>query len=480
MDLKKTLKIFGYSTFRGSQKEIVARVLGGGHCLVLMPTGMGKSLCYQLPAILSKDLTLVISPLIALMQDQVEILLAKGIEATFINSALTGQKRKHRYKNLSKGKYKIVYITPERFRKAEFLQCLTQRTVNLLAVDEAHCISQWGHDFRPDYTRLNEIRKALKNPTTIALTATATPEVQKDIITQLNLDSEQVQIFQEGIERPNLTLKVEKLYGMPDKVQKIIDIHSEQPGNGIVYFSLIKSLEDCSNQLQQKGIKHLCYHGKQERRKRCQTQQTFMQGENNLILATNAFGLGIDKNNIRFVVHAEIPGSVESYYQEIGRAGRDGNLSLCTLLYDEQDILIHMDFIKWNNPEAELYKRVYAFVKDNLDQANSIGVNGIKNELIKNRGDFRIETVLALFDRFGVTSGSLDFKNLVICKDLPKNLADKEYLHTKELREQKMLHKMVQYTKDLGCRKAFIHQYFGLPLNTCMACDLCLSDNKSQ
>ena len=257
MELEQALKkYFGYESFREPQKEIIQHVLNGRHVLAIMPTGSGKSILYQLPALLLPDLTLVISPLIALMKDQVDTLRQKGIEATFINASLTAAEREKRQKEIRKGKYKLLYVTPERFRKEAFLETIGSRTISLFAVDEAHCISEWGHDFRPDYTRLGEIRRELGNPTTIALTATATPRVQQDIVRQLNLDK--VEIFHTGIERPNLFLGVRDVFGEDEKFGIIVEhINRLRKGSGIVYFALIKDLLKMSERLRQAKIEHL-------------------------------------------------------------------------------------------------------------------------------------------------------------------------------------------------------------------------------
>ncbi|MCK9294396.1 MAG: ATP-dependent DNA helicase [Desulfobulbaceae bacterium] len=467
-------KYFGHCSFRGCQQEIIDHLLAGRHALVLMPTGMGKSVCYQIPALMLPGLTLVISPLIALMKDQVDGLRAKNIDAAFINSSLSKTQREKRLRAVEEGAYKLLYVTPERFRKPEFCALIARRPISLLAIDEAHCISQWGHDFRPDYTRIREFRAMLGSPLTIALTATATPEVQQDIITQLGLQPAAIKIFHEGINRPNLQLSVKDLHGDDSKLEVIGSQYQRQPGSTIVYFALIKTLERFSSLLGSRGIAHCCYHGGLGKEERRRIQNLFMSGGTQLILATNAFGMGIDKADIRHVIHAEVPGSMEAYYQEIGRAGRDGDQADCTLLYDEQDLLIQMDFIKWNNPDADFYRRLYQLLADDPEAVNSGGVEWLKERLLfKNRFDFRLETALSMFDRYGATEGSLEERDLHIAAPLPAELSQKK-IAKKMLAEQKKLHFMVGYIKTGGCRKALIHDYFGMDhAERCGACDNC-------
>jgi len=464
-------RYFGFDSFRPPQGEVIDHVLSGRHALVIMPTGAGKSLCYQIPALTLADrhrdeqcLTLVISPLIALMKDQVDTLRKRGVDAMFINSSLNRKERLKRYAHVAKGKCDLLYVTPERFRKPDFLEVIAQRKIVLLAVDEAHCISEWGHDFRPDYTRLTPIRQTLGNPTTLALTATATPDVQRDIVKQLGLDADLIKLFHTGIERPNLHLDVVDVWGDDEKLKCITEVYEDLPGSGIIYFTLIKTLEKFSDELAALEIPHLVYHGLLERDKRRSVQNKFMSEPSHLVLATNAFGMGIDKADIRYVLHADIPGSMESYYQEIGRAGRDGKDSLCRLLYDERDLATQMEFIEWENPSATFYHRVFHFIEQHLEKVNAYGLDWFRKKLHA-RGDRgrQLETALAILERWGVIQGCID-DPLAIERigPLPDALTCQEDLDVKRQRDQQKLYALVQYVKTTEDRKAFIHHYFGL------------------
>ncbi len=468
-------QVFGYATFRGQQETVIRHVLAGEHALVIMPTGMGKSLCFQVPALVhaegvrrERPLTIVISPLIALMKDQVEALVAKDVEAAFINSSLKREERESRYRAVAEGQFTLLYVTPERFRKPEFLEVIAKRYVSLLAVDEAHCVSEWGHDFRPDYTRLDEFRELLGNPTTIALTATATPEVQADIICQLGLTPDEMTLFHEGIDRPNLRLTVEQVWGDDEKLARIVQAakHQLADGSGIVYFTLIKILTAFSERLTAAGIEHVCYHGDLQRGDRRRVQEVFMRGEAPLVLATNAFGMGIDKPDIRFVIHADVPGSLESYYQEIGRAGRDGLPSECVLLYDEHDLTTQMQFIAGSNPNAEFYQRVYDLLVRNPEQVGAFGIEWVEQKLYgRKANDSRLETVLAMLDRYRVLDRGPHNQQMTILGEISPRLVNQQRLDEKLECDQRKLYTLVQYANHEGDRKAFIHDYFGLPYN---------------
>ncbi|MEM7394431.1 MAG: ATP-dependent DNA helicase RecQ, partial [Verrucomicrobiota bacterium] len=314
-------KHFGFSTFLEGQDEAVSHVLNGTDTVVIMPTGSGKSLCYQLTSLLLDGITIVVSPLIALMKDQVDGLAQKKIPTTFINSTLSAHEMFERLDGIERGEYKLVYVAPERFRNQRFMNLLRSINVSLLAVDEAHCISQWGHDFRPDYLRIHLVVNELPHARVMALTATATPQVREDIATQLQLGQNgrpEPQILVHGFSRPNLSLNVTRASSHQIKLDRIREV-VEQHETGIIYCSTRKQTERVCKSL--KGLKQACgmYHGGMSDEDRKKVQDRFMDGRLSVVAATNAFGMGVDRADLRFVIHWDIPGSIEAYYQEVGR-----------------------------------------------------------------------------------------------------------------------------------------------------------------
>jgi len=352
---------FRLTQFRPGQEEVIRTVLAGRDCLCVMPTGGGKSLCYQLPALAMEGLTVVVSPLIALMKDQVDQLQQLELPVTFINSTLTPDEQDRRLEAIAQGRIRMVYAVPERFRSSRFLEAVRSAGLSLLAVDEAHCISQWGHDFRPDYARLGTFRRMLGGPPTIALTATATDDVRRDIIEQLKLDEPKT--FVRGFARDNLFYRVQVTHGERDKTERLIEFLQRTPGSGIVYASTRKRTEEVAEAIRSRlRRKVVAYHAGLLPEDRKRAQEAFMLGEVEIITATNAFGMGIDKGDVRFVVHFNLPGTLEGYYQEAGRAGRDGLPSECLMLYNASDRYIQEWFIESAYPGRESVELVHEYL----------------------------------------------------------------------------------------------------------------------
>ena len=418
---EKWLGNFGLEGFRPGQKNVIDAVLDGRDTLCIMPTGGGKSLCYQLPTIAREGVTIVISPLIALMKDQVDAMDEIKVPATFINSSLTLEQQQSRIHGMTDGQYKLIYIAPERLRSNSFMRAVEKTQVQLLAVDEAHCISQWGHDFRPDYARLGRLRERLGNPQTIALTATATSFVQADIVKILQLQKPAK--FVTGFARSNLKLTVQSPNGNADKDNQLIEFLNTQDGCGIIYASTRKNCEHLVELLQSKIKRKIAfYHAGLTPDWRGKVQERFMTGEIEIIVATNAFGMGIDKSDLRFVVHYNLPGSIEAYYQEAGRAGRDGKPSQCLMLYSFQDKFIQEFFIENSYPSRAVIKQVYEYLCTVPGEPIEITLQDIKDELDLSIGTSGIGTCANLLEKAGAIE-RLDSKQnsaaIKIDSDLP-------------------------------------------------------------
>lgn len=392
---------FGLSSFRPGQRAVIDAVFAGRDCLCIMPTGGGKSLCYQLPSVGRPGITIVVSPLIALMKDQVDGLQRREISATFINSSMTHKEQSDRIAEMKAGVFDLVYVAPERLRNEMFMDAIASVQVQLLAIDEAHCISQWGHDFRPDYQRLGRFRKRLGNPQTIALTATATKIVQEDIAQCLELS--EPAIFVSGFSRDNLSLFVEAPYGSGAKDRRLLEFLEKTPGCGIVYAATRKNCEKLAELLQQNLQRpSALYHGGLDSHQRRHIQDQFMSGAVPIIIATNAFGMGVDKSDLRFVIHFQLPGSIEAYYQEVGRAGRDGRESNCLLLFSHQDRFIQEFFIENAYPSRETVRMVYEFLREQEADPIELTLLEIKESLQAGVGTEGIATCQKLLEQAGV------------------------------------------------------------------------------
>lgn len=473
------LEKFGFSAFRGAQEPALRESLGGRDVLLVMATGGGKSLCYQMLAHVDGPV-LVLSPLIALMQDQVLAARGVGLRAEAVHSGMSGEERSRKLQRFAGGHVQLLLVTPERFRSPEFLSAVENVGVRHLVVDESHCVSQWGHDFRPDYSRVGEYRArpGLAGVPLLALTATATQPTAEDILQQLRMSNPVV--LREPVLRANLELSVTEVMGWEQKVQAIMAQRHHLPGCGIVYFSLIQTLERIASELRRLGLKVLRYHGDMSPQDRKAHMEAFLESQQALMLATPAFGLGINKSDVRWVLHAEVPGSLEAYFQEVGRAGRDGARAQGVLLWDSDDLLQQMDFLKWTHPDREFVYAVHRWLLDHWDQFRSQGIEPLRQHMnFKNRRDFRVETTLNWLERWGVLAGPVSRPSELqwgTCSDLAA--VDWKLMEDRRRVQQTKLHQMAEYASSKECRMQRILDYFADPplaSRRCGKCDNCLS-----
>ncbi|HEY2025609.1 MAG TPA: RecQ family ATP-dependent DNA helicase, partial [Gemmatimonadaceae bacterium] len=392
---------FGFPDFRPGQERAVASVLAGRDTLVVLPTGGGKSVCYQVPALVLPGLTVVVSPLISLMKDQVDALTARGIPAAFVNSTLSAGEVSDRMARVARGEVKLLYAAPERFDLGTTAARLRDVGVSLLAVDEAHCISEWGHDFRPSYLRVAQVREKLGWPPAVALTATATQHVRQDIVRQLRLENAETIIT--GFDRQNLRYHVVPTRNDADKDAALIDLLERHAGVAIVYAATRRSVEKVTRTLESAGIEAAAYHAGLDDAHRKAVQEAFMKESVRAIVATNAFGMGIDKPNVRVVVHHAMPGTLEAYYQEAGRAGRDGQPADVFLLHAFPDRFTHEFFIKGAYPERKLVEQVYEKARRLADKTGAVALEpaSIAASLPGKVSDREVESALRLLVQAG-------------------------------------------------------------------------------
>lgn len=465
--------MFGYGEFRPGQAEVISAVLAKRDTLAVMPTGGGKSVCYQVPALLRTDgLTLVVSPLLALMKDQVDAMRAMGVPAAAINSTVAIEEQREVLAAAGSGELRLLYVAPERFGAAGFMAALRSLPVALLAIDEAHCISQWGHDFRPSYRELGAVRDRIGSPPVVALTATADPRVRDDIVQRLGLHDPAIHVA--GFDRPNLRFEVAKVSSLKEKFEGIsAQLRALKDESAIVYCGTRKRVEEVTDSLQRAGIRCARYHAGMQDEDRKRIQDAFARDTLRVIVATNAFGMGIDKPDVRAVIHHDMPDSLESYYQEAGRAGRDGGAATCTLYYATRDRGLREFFIEMAHPEAsrvvEVYQQLVSFggnrvhVREVMRENDEPGINAAVQSLV--------ESGLVGRAGYSVWATRLDGEADIDTAGLE---AHREHSFQK-------LDAMENYARSRTCLRARILEYFGDATHelACGNCGPCISGGET-
>jgi ATP-dependent DNA helicase RecQ len=464
---REAARRFGVRRFRPGQRELIDAVLGGRDAVGILPTGGGKSLAFQLPALLLPRAVVVVSPLLSLVRDQHEKAEAARIDVARLDSTLSTTERRETVAEIASGGNDLIYVTPERLESPDYLAVLRERGVSLLVIDEAHCVSQWGHDFRPAYLALAEAARALGRPPLLALTATATPEVLEDVVRQLGMADPR--IVQAGIDRPNLFLEVRRTVNRAMKEEALLELLHGETGSGIVYCATVKKVEELHRWLRAQGEDVARYHGKLKQAERDEMQRRFMSDEARTVVATNAFGLGIDKPDIRFVAHWNFPGSVEAWYQEAGRAGRDGKPARATLLYRLEDKRIQSYFLGGKYPDEEDLRAVWRALDQPGRSARALGEATAL-------GEKRVKVILARL----VGAGAVERRGRALVKAkgldgarLGSVLSEYE---TRQLDDRERLQAMMRFAQSPLCRRRLLREYFGEDQGEeCGNCDNCRS-----
>lgn len=467
---------FGLKKLRDAQAEVIDGILKGQNIMAVMPTGAGKSLCYQLPGQLLEGTTVIVSPLIALMKDQNEKLHELGIESVELNSAISASDKKESLRSLKKGRAEYLYVTPERLMDDEFLKSISKMKIDMFVIDEAHCLSQWGHDFRPAFLGLTDAWRKLGKPQLLALTATATDQViaeLQELFAEANL-----KVIQSGVFRKNLFYEATLLEKEDEKLPALLELLKTTEGPAIVYSATVAKVEELHEALLESGINAVKYHGKMKAKDRNEAQDQFMSGEVPVIIATNAFGMGIDKQDIRLVVHFHFTGSLEAYYQESGRAGRDGKLARCSVLYLKKDKSTQSFFLAGKYPPATSIFGVYKAIEDNpgltvtqlKEQLPSIALTKLKVILSALRAS-EVVTSKAKGQLHALKTG-LEFQDLEAVFSL---------YQTKRENDREKLKQMIVYAQTALCRWKMLLSYFSqnAEWDSCEQCDNCTKPRRN-